>query len=111
MDLFREALMKKRASRSVAIAAVILGFLLMNRISIATAASGEVIITHASMSTSSIPLWVAQRRDFFRKHGVNAKNVSVRGNPAQIATLVSGDTQIAYAARQLPSPPLSAGET
>ena len=58
--------------------------------------TGEVIITHASMSTSSIPLWVAQRQNFFGKYGVNAKSVWVRGNPAQIATLVSGDTQIAY---------------
>jgi len=61
-----------------------------------SAAPGEIIITHASMSTSTIPLWIAQRRDFFRKYGVNAKSVWVRGNPAQIATLVSGDTQIAY---------------
>lgn len=60
------------------------------------AAPGEVIISHASMSTSSIPLWVTQRRNFFGKYGVNAKVVWVRGNPAQIATLVSGDTQIAY---------------
>src|SRR6185312_12482279 len=60
------------------------------------AASGEVIITHASMSTSSIPLWVAARQNFFSKYGVKAKTVWVRGNPAQIATLVSGDTQIAY---------------
>jgi NitT/TauT family transport system substrate-binding protein len=62
----------------------------------AAAPSGEVIITHASMSTSSIPLWVAQRQNFFVKYGVKAKTVWVRGNPAQIATLVSGDTQIAY---------------
>ena len=61
-----------------------------------SAASGEIIITHASMSTSSIPLWVAQRQNFFAKYGVRAKSVWVRGNPAQIATLVSGDTQIAY---------------
>ena len=60
------------------------------------AASGEVMITHASMSTSSIPLWVAARQNFFSKYGVKAKTVWVRGNPAQIATLVSGDTQIAY---------------
>lgn len=59
-------------------------------------AAGEIIITHASMSTSSIPLWVAQRQNFFGKYGVKAKTVWVRGNPAQIATLVSGDTQIAY---------------
>src|SRR6185437_15806625 len=60
------------------------------------AAPGELIITHASMSTSSIPLWVAARQNFFAKYGVKAKTVWVRGNPAQIATLVSGDTQIAY---------------
>jgi NitT/TauT family transport system substrate-binding protein len=60
------------------------------------AAPSEVIITHASMSTSAIPLWVAQRLDFFGKYGVRSKAVWVRSNPAQIATLASGDTQIAY---------------
>jgi NitT/TauT family transport system substrate-binding protein len=66
-------------------------------IAIASAvAAEETVITHASMSTSSIPLWVAQRQNFFAKYGVKAKSVWVRGNPAQIATLVSGDTQIAY---------------
>lgn len=59
-------------------------------------APGEVIISHASMSTSAIPLWVTQRQNFFAKYGVRTKLVWVRGNPAQIATLVSGDTQIAY---------------
>ena len=39
----------------------------------ARAASGEVVITHASMSTSTIPLWVAQRQNFFAKYGVNVK--------------------------------------
>ena len=71
-------------------------FLLVTGMNTARAASGEIIITHASMSTSTIPLWVAQRQNFFAKYGVNAKSVWVRGNPAQIATLVSGDTQIAY---------------
>jgi len=33
----------------------------------APAASGEVVITHASMSTSAIPLWVTQRQNFFSK--------------------------------------------
>jgi ABC-type nitrate/sulfonate/bicarbonate transport system substrate-binding protein len=61
-----------------------------------SAAPGEVIITHASMSTTAIPLWLAQRQNFFAKYGVKSKVVWVRGNPAQIATLVSGDTQIAY---------------
>ncbi len=60
------------------------------------AASSEVIITHASMSTTAIPLWVAQRLDLLGKYGVKSKVVWVRSNPAQIATLASGDTQIAY---------------
>src|SRR5438309_4277787 len=60
------------------------------------AASSEVIITHASMSTTAIPLWVAQRLDLFGKYGVKSKVVWVRSNPTQIATLPSGDTQIAY---------------
>ena len=62
----------------------------------AFAAPGEVVITHASMSTTAIPLWVTQRQGFFSKYGVKAQVVWVRGNPAQIATLASGDTQIAY---------------
>src|SRR6266849_14939 len=60
------------------------------------AAPAEVIITHASMSTTAIPLWVAQRQNFFGKYGVKPKSVWVRSNPTQIATLASGDTQIAY---------------
>ena len=60
------------------------------------AAPGEVIITHASMSTTAIPLWVAQRQNFFGKYGVKSKTIWVRSNPTQIATLASGDTQIAY---------------
>lgn len=82
--------------KRLVIFAAILVLLSATRPSTARAATGEIIITHASMSTSTIPLWVAQRQKFFAKYGVNAKSVWVRGNPAQIATLVSGDTQIAY---------------
>ena len=73
---------------------LIIIFLLVARSGVA--ATGDVVITHSSMSTSSIPLWVAQRQNFFAKYGVKSKVVWVRGNPAQIATLASGDTQIAY---------------
>jgi ABC-type nitrate/sulfonate/bicarbonate transport system substrate-binding protein len=74
----------------------LLSFLLLAAKSDLLGASGEVVITHVSMSTSAIPLWVAQRQDFFGKYGVKSKVVWVRGNPAQIATLASGETQIAY---------------
>ena len=81
--------------RSIRIALLIIAFAMTPHNSIA-AAPGEVIISHASMSTTSIPLWVTQRQNFFGKYGIKSKVVWVRGNPAQIATLVSGDTQIAY---------------
>jgi ABC-type nitrate/sulfonate/bicarbonate transport system substrate-binding protein len=68
------------------------------------AASGEVIITHSSMSTTAIPLWLAQRQNFFGKYGVKSKVVWVRGNPVQIATLASGDTQMPMAERPQPWP-------
>src|SRR6266536_2176337 len=60
------------------------------------AASSEIVITHSSMSTTALPLWVAQRENLFGKYGIKSKVVWVRGNPTQIATLASGDTQIAY---------------
>ena len=88
--------MKKLATFMAILAAISALFLFFTGTNFARAASGEVVITHASMSTSTIPLWVAQCQNFFAKYGVNAKSVWVRGNPAQIATLVSGDTQIAY---------------
>src|ERR1043166_1874092 len=59
-------------------------------------APGEVIITHASMSTTAVPLWLAQRQNLFAKYGVKSRSVWVRSNPTQIATLASGETQIAY---------------
>jgi ABC-type nitrate/sulfonate/bicarbonate transport system substrate-binding protein len=73
---------------------LIVVFLLVGRSGVT--ATGDVVITHSSMSTSSVPLWVAQRQNFFAKYGVKSKVVWVRGNLAQIATLASGDTQIAY---------------
>ena len=73
----------------------IIGLLLFST-TIVLSAGNEVVISHASMSTSSIPLWIAQRQGFFAKYGVKSQLVWVRGNPAQLATLASGDTQIAY---------------
>src|ERR1051325_9763925 len=60
------------------------------------AAPAEVIITHASMSTTAVPLWLAQRQNLFAKYGVKSRSIWVRSNPTQIATLASGETQIAY---------------
>ena len=60
------------------------------------AAPGEVVMTHGSMSTTSIPLWLTEDQGLFAKHGTKVKVVWVRGNSMQIATLATGETQIAY---------------
>src|SRR3954469_9936935 len=82
-------------TRSILNKLTIITVLLLSR-AIVFSAGNEVVISHASMSTSSIPLWIAQRQGFFAKYGVKSQLVWVRGNPAQLATLASGDTQIAY---------------
>lgn len=61
-----------------------------------SAIAGDIVITHGSMSTTSIPLWVTEDQGLFAKHGNKVKVVWVRGNSMQIATLASGETQIAY---------------
>ncbi len=60
------------------------------------AAPGDVILTHGSMSTTSIPLWLTEDQGLFAKYGSRVKVVWMRGNSMQIATLASGETQIAY---------------
>ena len=59
--------MKKLPAFAAILAAISVIFLSVTGMTSARAASGEVVITHASMSTSTIPLWVAQRQNFF--HG------------------------------------------
>ena len=75
------------------------------------AASGEVIITHASMSTTAIPLWVAQRQNFFGKYGVKSKvrlgaqqsdadrHVSLRGTPKSPTVAQPQHSPLPWAAR------------
>src|SRR4029434_3155631 len=85
------------ARNGLAIFTIALTVLLANLTgAVSLAAPGEVIISHASMNTCERPLWVTQRQNLLGKYGVKSKVVWVRGNLAQIATLVSGDTQIAY---------------
>ena len=86
--------MAPRARNAIIPPLVLLFWITVHGLSLA--APGEIIVTHSSMSTTAVPLWVAQRENLFGKYGIKSKVVWVRGNPIQIATLASGDTQIAY---------------
>ena len=82
--------------KSIRLTAFLTFVVFLSSIASLLAAPAEIIITHASMSTTAIPLWVAQRQNLFAKYGLKTKTVWVRSNPTQIATLASGETQIAY---------------
>ena len=51
------------------------------------AAPAEVIITHGSMSTTSIPLWVAEDQGLFPKHGIKAKVVLGRCDQVRLPSV------------------------
>ena len=57
----------------------------------AAAAPVKLVIAYAAMSPRVAPLWAAQERGFFSKHGINAELVFVRGAPTLLAALSSGD--------------------
>ena len=63
----------------------------------AAPAKVKITIGHGAMSTSTVPLWVTNEQGFFAKHGIEAQPVAFfRGAPTVVASLVSGEIQIAY---------------
>ena len=87
--------MMKRAIE-MALAALLLIVLAFATKTDLLAAPGEVVITHASMSTICDPALDRATAELLRKIRNKVKGRMGADNPAQIATLSSGDTQIAY---------------
>jgi NitT/TauT family transport system substrate-binding protein len=50
----------------------------------------------ASVSSSSLTLWVAAERGIFAKHGVAAQVILIRGGPTLIASLLTSEIQVAF---------------
>jgi NitT/TauT family transport system substrate-binding protein len=62
----------------------------------AGSASTKIIVAYASISPRVAPLWVAQEQGFFKKNGIEAELIFVRGAPTLVAALTSGDMDIGY---------------
>src|SRR5580765_3448657 len=62
----------------------------------AGAAPTKMIVAYASISPRVAPLWAAQEQGFFKKNGIEAELIFVRGAPTLVAALTSGDMQIGY---------------
>lgn len=62
----------------------------------AGSAPTKIIVAYASISPRVAPLWVAQEQGFFKKNGIEAELIFVRGAPTLVAALTSGDMDIGY---------------
>ncbi|HEY1266529.1 MAG TPA: ABC transporter substrate-binding protein [Candidatus Binatia bacterium] len=71
-------------------------FLFLPAAAFAAAAPDRVKISTASITASTLTLWIAAEQGIFKKHGVEAQTVLIRGGPTMLASLVAGDTPIAF---------------
>ena len=55
-----------------------------------------MVVGYASMSSVATTLWVAQERGFFAKNGIDVQTIFIPGSPTLIATINTGDVQMAY---------------
>jgi NitT/TauT family transport system substrate-binding protein len=58
-------------------------------------AAPEVVIGYANISARVSPLWIAQEKGFFAKYGVTVQPVYMPGSPVMIASLSTGQIQLA----------------
>ena len=72
-------------------------FLLIPRtVSAAAAAPVHVNIGTASVTSSALSLWIAQEQGIFKKHGVEAQTILMRGGPTLVTSLVTGDIHLGF---------------
>ena len=75
---------------------VLVTALLIGSASHAAAPLTKMVVAYASISPRVAPLWVAQELGFFKKNGIEAELVFVRGAPTLVAALTSGDMDAGY---------------
>jgi ABC-type nitrate/sulfonate/bicarbonate transport system substrate-binding protein len=56
----------------------------------------RVKIGTASFSSSTLSLWIAQEQGIFPKHGIEAQTILIRGGPTLVASLMTGDIDVAF---------------
>ena len=73
----------------------VLGLLLVVFLSsvLSPAYAAPVRIASAGLSGELLPLWVAQDRRLFKKHGLDTEVITIQGGPLAVQTLLSGSVQ------------------
>ena len=59
-------------------------------------APARVNIGAASVSSSMLSLWAAQEQGIFAKHGIDAQLILIRGGSTLVASLLTGEIQLAF---------------
>lgn len=70
--------------------------LFVTSLALGAAAPIRVKIGTASLSSSTLSLWIAEERGFFGKYGIEAQTIFIRGGPTLVASLVAGDIDVAF---------------
>lgn len=60
------------------------------------AAIEKIKIGTASITASTLPLWIAEEQGIFRKYDLDSQAVLIRGGTTMLASLVAGDVQVAF---------------
>lgn len=60
------------------------------------AAAESVKIGTASTSAGTLSLWIAQEQGIFKKHGIQAQIVVIRGGPTLVSSLLAGELDAGY---------------
>lgn len=59
-------------------------------------ASERVKVGTASITASTLPLWIAEEQGIFRKYDIDVQTILIRGGPTMLASLVTGDVQLSF---------------
>jgi ABC-type nitrate/sulfonate/bicarbonate transport system substrate-binding protein len=72
-------------------------FFLLSPVSIFGASTPvRIKIGTASITASTLSLWIGHEQGIFNKHGIDAQTILIRGGPTMLASLVAGDVQVAF---------------
>ncbi|HEX9445003.1 MAG TPA: ABC transporter substrate-binding protein [Candidatus Binatia bacterium] len=85
----------QRTLRSV-LSGICLFFVFPAAAAFGAAAPARVKIGTASITASTLTLWIADEQGIFKKNGIEAQTILIRGGPTMMASLVAGDTQVAF---------------
>jgi NitT/TauT family transport system substrate-binding protein len=62
----------------------------------AFASSERVKVGTASITASTLPLWIAEEQGIFRKYDIETQTILIRGGTTMLASLVTGDVHVLF---------------